>query len=172
MDAPTIITPVVESAPVWLQWLAAALTSIITLLLVPFLHKKAQAAASEAKKLELEATTSAVEQRQVIIGHIWAYVLNGAARIAEKKWPELARLIASGQIQDKAAIKSVLRSWGAELKAEAIAYFKNQGIDVLATVGDEFLDKMIERAANATSPFPGKETAVEVLKAKVSNLLV
>ena len=43
---------------------------------------------------------------------------------------------------------------------------------VLAAVGDEFLDKLIERAANEVSPFPGKETAVALLTDNITDLLI
>ncbi len=58
------------------------------------------------------------------------------------------------------------------MKQEAQVYFDNQGIDLVKAVGDDALDNLIERAANEVSPFPGRDTAKELLKSKVSNMVV
>ena len=94
-----------------------------------------------------------------------------AAAIAEKRFPQLAETIKSkGLNADE--IKKELRMWGGDLKQEAQVYFDNQGIDLVKAVGDDALDSFIERAANKVSPFPGLDTAKELLKNKVSDFLI
>lgn len=182
MELPTIIaqaaneivtvTGAGNEIPVWLQAVLTVVSSLVTLILIPFLRNKAAAAAAEVTSHEMSAVTNVMTQRQIISERLKSFLLRNAARIAEKKWPVLATEIATGNIQKPDVVKGVLREWGDELKADAIDYFKNQGIELVEAVGDKYLDQFVEWAANSTSPFVGKETAVEVLKGKVSNLII
>ena len=139
----------------------------ITMFLLPFLKRKSAAAAAEAVK-------SNVEGRGVLADRAKAFLFGEAGRIAEKEFPKLAGDILAGKFKGDgkwSAVKDVMKSWGVILKKDAIDYFGNQGIDLVAALGDKFLDKLIMRAADAVSPFPGKETAVELLTGTASDML-
>ncbi len=154
----------------------------VTAFLVPYLRNKSKAAQAEADKMTAEAGKAVaegakanVEGRGTLVARLKSFLWGEAAGIAEKEFPKLANQIIAGHFKgdgktDK--VKAVLRSWGQTLKEDAIEYFNIQGINIVAALGDKFLDKLIARAANAVSPFPGKDTAVEMLTEKVSNALV
>ena len=72
----------------------------------------------------------------------------------------------------KDAIKQELKIWGTELKNDALDYFQKQGLDLIAILGDAYLDKLIRWAADRVSPFPGKETAAALLEDELSNRLI
>lgn len=146
--------------------------TLITLFLIPYLHKKRAEATASAALLTADKTKSDIEGRGALVQRLKAFLYGAAGAIAEKEFPKLASDLIMGKVKTKDEIKGVLRSWGATLKKEAADYFEGQGIDIIAAVGDAALDRLIERAANKVSPFPGKETAVELLKDKVSNTII
>ncbi len=145
---------------------------IITKFLVPFLKAKEKAAHAEAEKNMAEAGSADVASRGVLVNRLQEFLWGNAAAIAEKRFPLLAVAIIGGQFNSVNAVKAELKSWSAQLKTSAKEYFANQGIDIVAAVGDKFLDSLIERAANAVSPFPGKETAKTLLQDRVSNMVI
>jgi hypothetical protein len=169
------IVPTASAAPASGPWWASLVTTIVTLVLLPFLKQyltaHADAADAQAKLHEIDASKSLIEQKGIIMDRLKAYLWGSAAAIAEKRFPDLARLVIAGHL-DADAIKTELRHWGADLKAEAIFYFKGQGIDLVQTFGVVALDGLIERAANAVSPFPGKDTAEALLKDGIAPLLI
>lgn len=148
------------------------LVMIITKFLVPFLKAKEKAAHAEAEKNMAEAGSADVASRGVLVNRLQEFLWGNAAAIAEKRFPVLAMDIVAGKFKSLDAVKAELKLWGIQLKQSAKEYFSNQGIDIVAAIGDKFLDSLIERAANAVSPFPGKETAKELLTEKVSNMLI
>ncbi len=179
-DAPAEAAPA-EAAPAekaegaipsWLQYLLALLSTAVTAFLVPFLKRKAQAAKAETDRQSAAATESNINARGILMGRLKQFLYGTASAVAEKKFPELAAKVKSGQLKSASDIKTELRSWGGTLRSDAMAYFGNQGVDVLAAVGDDFLDKLIERAANKVSPFPGKDTAKAMLQDNVSDWLI
>jgi hypothetical protein len=158
--------------PAWFQMLMGVLSLLITALLLPYLKRKAEAAKAEAEKLQAEAGTAAQNTRDILLKRLEAIALGAAARIAEKEFPKLALMVKNGELKDKAAVKGIMYKWGAALRDEIIAYFKIEGIDIIAAVGDDYLDHLIEKVANKVSPFPGRETAVHMLQANVSDWLI
>ncbi len=177
-DAPATpavnVTPIIDPAaqPWYVQVILLVLSTIITMFLIPYLKQHANAAKEEAQLHQIDKTKSLLDQRQALLDMLNAYLLDRAASIAEDKWPDLARRIAAGQITNKDQIGAELMSWGVGLRQEAIDFFKLQGWDIVQAFGVEAIDKMIELAANKTSPFPGKETAVAILEQNVAPLLV
>lgn len=153
------------------QIVMAVLSGVITLYLVPFLNRKREAAIAERKKLEIEGVESTVNMRGRLVSRLQEFLWGSAAAIAEKRFPQLAEKVKTKGLS-KDEIKAELRSWGGTLRSDAMAYFDNQGLDLAKAVGDEFLDKLIERAANAVSPFPGRDTAKELLKTNVSDWII
>lgn len=161
-----------DDIPVWLQTLIALISFAITAFLLPFLKRKTEAAKAEAQRQAAQATEHDINARGILLARLKQFLWGTAGSIAEKKFPELAAKVRSGNINSKAAIKTELHSWGGTLRSDAMTYFGNQGIDVVAAVGDDFLDKLIERAANAVSPFPGRDTAKELLQDHATDWLV
>jgi hypothetical protein len=158
--------------PTWFEMFMAVLSLLITALLLPYLKRKAEAAKAEAEKMQAEAGSAAQNTRDILLKRLEAIALGAAARIAEKEFPKLALMVKNGELQDKAAVKAIMYKWGAALRDEVIAYFRQEGIDIIAAVGDDYLDHLIEKVANKVSPFPGRETAVHMLQANVSDWLI
>lgn len=164
----------IPGAPMWLNALLTVVGMLVAYFGVPWLRNGAAASKANATKLTAETGLTLMQQRKLLVERIKEFTLGTAAAIAEKRFPALARRIIMGEFKDDtgAKVKAELLSWGAELRNTTKAYFLDEGIDLVEHIGDEYLDMLIERAANAVSPFPGKETAVELLKNNVSNMLV
>lgn len=173
-EAPAAAAPEekTDTIPGWLQALISVIGLAITAFLVPFLKRKTEAAKAEAKRQSAQATEHDINSRGILVTRLQEFLWGTASAIAEKKFPELAVKIKSGQLNSKEAVKKELYGWGGALRQDAMAYFGNQGVDVVAAVGDDFLDKLIERAANKVSPFPGKETAKELLQDHATDWLI
>lgn len=155
----------------WVQVVVAALGALVTYFLVPFLRQKAGAAKAERDKLEAQTVGTNITSRGILVKRLQEFLYGSAAAIAEKRFPLLAEMVLTKSLS-KDEIKKELRMWGGTLKQEAQVYFDNQGIDLVKAVGDDALDNLIERAANKVSPFPGRDTAKELLKSKVSNFII
>lgn len=124
-----------------------------------------------AQKDKLEAETSAaqaakradtVQTNQVILERLKSFLTGTAAAIAEKRFGWLARDILDDQYPSADKVREEMRTWGTELRNKAIEYFQHQDIDIVRLVGQDYLNLLVERAANDVSPFPGKETAKEM----------
>lgn len=156
----------------WKEIIVSLVGLLITAFLVPYLKQQASAAKAAAEKDVVDASKSLIEQKGALATRVKSYLWGSAAAIAEKEFPQLAEKIAANELKSIKEVKEVLYGWGKVLKAEAITYFGKQGIDLVAAFGDQALDKLIERAANAVSPFPGRDTAKTLLQEKVSNMLI
>lgn len=165
-------TPIPADAPWWASIVYLLLTTIVTMFLVPFLKQKATAAKSEADATKIDASKSLIEQRGILADRLKSYLWGSAAAIAEDRFPKLAMRILKGEFKDASSIKTELGSWGIELRQQAIVYFQVQGIDLIKEFGVSALDDLIERAANAVSPFPGKDTAVTLLETNVAPTII
>ena len=91
--------------------------------------------------------------------------------IMEQKLPKLLPRILAQQMKSD-DIKVELHAWGVEARAAAIDYFRVQGLDIVALVGDAYLDQALRWAADRVSPFPGSATAVTLAQEEWSNKLV
>lgn len=168
-----IVAKPAEAATTWWKELVAVImATVVTPFLVQFMRAKSAAAAAEAERARVVTNGELIDQKGVLLTRVKEYLWGSAAAIAEKRFPYLANAILAGQMKTVPEIKRELFAWGAQLRTEAITYFGHQGIDLVATIGEEALDALIERAANAVSPFPGKETAVALLKDGVAPLLL
>jgi hypothetical protein len=173
-EAPTVSAPDISGAPLWQQIIYTVIAALVSMLLLPYLKRKADAVGAEIEKLKAEAASGKLNTLALLENNLLEFLLRRAATIAEKDFPALASAVMAHPGEwDAEKIKARLREWGAALKAEAIEHFKsNKGIDLLATIGDDQLDKLIRYVADKVSPFPGKDTAVELLTEKGSNMLV
>ena len=160
-----------DATPQWLEIVLAGLGALLTYFLVPFLRRKGLAAKAEGAAHEAAAANSTISARGLLVSRLQEFLYGSAAAIAEKRFPQLAETIKAKGL-NKNEIKKQLRLWGGDLKQDAQVYFDNQGIDLVKAVGDDALDSLIERAANKVSPFPGRDTAKELLKSHISDWLV
>lgn len=149
----------------WLQAIIGLVVTAIGTFALPYLHN----AAAQAR---MEATTASLTNREALLKQIKVYLLEQADQLAVDRWPLLVQKIQSGQLSGSTAIKAELYLWGDELKANTIKYFKANGIDIITSFGEPAIDDLITWAANATSPFPGKEAATEVLKHNIIPFLL
>jgi hypothetical protein len=176
--APTTPAPVATPAPAktggisWGEIIGGVISTLITAFLLPLLKRKAEAAKAEADNLQSQRVKTDIEARGALVDRLKAFLWGTASAIAEKRFPMLAQKIVDGNVKTSDDVKVELYAWGADLRTQAVDYFKNQGVDVIAAVGDVYLDKLIERAANAVSPFPGKETAVAILKSDIAPMIL
>lgn len=157
------VKPVGASTPQWMEILIAVIGAAFTYVLIPYLKNKAAAAKAQAELSNTEANGAKLNLRDSLYQQVKLYVLMLAESAAEKEFPKLANKILAGELKDSESIKKYMREWGSFVKVETIAYFKAQGVDVVATFGESAIEAMVEWAANSTSPFQGKETAVELL---------
>lgn len=174
-DTADIVAPV-TAATASAPWWAGLVMTLVSVVLLPFLKQwlSAQSAAAneQAKLHQIDASKSLIEQKGLIMERLKAYLWGTAAAIVEKRAPDLCRRIIERRLVTADQVRDELRAWGLDLKDQAIYYFKTQGVDLVATFGHAAIDDLIERAANAVSPFPGKETAVALLKDGIAPLLL
>lgn len=160
-----------NGAPMWLQVVMTVIGLAVTAFLLPWLKQKASEARANAAAAFADANNNKLNARQKLRMIVLDYVMGLAANTAEKRFPALAKAIKThGLSSDQ--IKKQLHAWGDDVKKRTVEYFKAQGIDVLAEIGDDGLDELIEWAANKTSPFPGKETTAALLKDGVTDMLI
>jgi hypothetical protein len=154
--------------------ITAVVAAVMGAFLLPLLKNKSAAAKAEAERIMADADATKLEKGKALLLQLKAFLLEQAGRIAEKEFPKLAGRIAAGEFKDGGVdkVKAILRGWGKDLRIRAIEYFEKQGIDIVAEVGDDVLDDLIDMAANKVSPFPGRETARILLKERVSDTLV
>lgn len=145
---------------------------IVVYYLGPLLRRKSAEADARAKEAAANKQKAEIQAGEILADRLKSFLWGSAAAIAEKRFPSLAKEILDGKLKNQEAVKAELRHWGQDLKGEAIRYFRNQDIDIIAEFGDEFVDKLIERAANAVSPFPGLETAKVILQREVSDTVI
>lgn len=158
-------TDVIAAAPAWTQIVYAVVTALIAMFLLPYLKR-------QSEKARAEAESASGDAKGKLVARIKVMALDQAAIIAEQRLPALAQAALDKKL-DKDGIKAELKQWGEILKVNLKEYFRtSDGIDLAVVVGDKALDDIIRWAADNTSPFAGKETAVALLQDDWSNKLV
>lgn len=150
----------------WVGTVMVIIGSLITIFLLPYLRQKANAAREEARIAAAEANGKELNNIDYLKAAAKSFAFDTAASMAEKNFPQLAQKIKDGGFSgdDKVGkVKEELYSWGRTLKDKTIEHFADQGIDIVAALGDKYLDQLIELVANKVSPFPGKDTAKALL---------
>ncbi len=168
-EAPT--STLAAEAPWWAQLVYAVVTALVGMVALPYLARKAQAAKQEVEKLRAEGLANGVSARHLLVADLKRYLLDYCSTLLEKKLPQLLPVLASGKYSI-ADVKKELREWGQEAKDAAKVYFREQGLDIVALVGDTYLDQAVRWAADRISPFPGKETAVQLVEKKYTNWII
>lgn len=158
-------------APWWVQIVYAVVTALVGVVALPYLARKAQAAKQEVEKLRAEGLANGVQARHILVADLKRFLIDYCSTLLEKRLPNILPKIVSGQLS-AAAIKDILHEWGAWAKAAAKTYFQEQGLDIVALIGDAYLDQAVRWAADRVSPFPGKETAVQLAETKYTNWIV
>lgn len=156
----------------WLQTLIGLAVTALSAWVLPYLHQAAAAAKAQAALHQIDTNTSLLNQREALLTQLKSFLFDQADVIATDRWPSLAVDISAGKLNSSTAVKAELYKWGDELRTNAIAYFKQNGIDIVALLGEKAIDDLITLVANKTSPFPGKEAASEVLKTNIVPLLI
>ena len=199
MDATQMM---LEGTPLWVQIAYLVIAALVGALLIPYLKQKAAAAKAERDKFDAErralgaaadtavanldrirADTNKIESEVTVVtrngveelaSQVEEFLHMRAADIAERRFPVLCQKVLADGLgkNDVQTVKDELRSWGKELKEEALSFFKVLGLDLLDEFGDKYLDQLIEHVANRVSPFPGKDTAVELLTSKGPNWII
>lgn len=153
------------SSDAFVNGVITVLGIIIARYAVPWLNGLSEKAKAEIENKELET-------REHLVYMAKNFIYENAQNIVEREFPTIAEKILRGELKDKNDIKLELYRLGSILKTETITVFAKQNINIVAEVGNEFLDYLIETAANQVSPFPGKETAVEFLKKGVAKSII
>ena len=191
-----------EGTPLWVQIAYLVIVALVGALLIPYLKQKAAAAKAErdkfdaerralgaaadtavanldriradTNKIETEVTAATRNGVEELASQVEAFLHMRASDIAERRFPVLCQQVLADGLgkNDVQTVKDELRSWGKELKEEALSFFKVLGLDLLDEFGDKYLDQLIEHVANRVSPFPGKDTAVELLTSKGPNWII
>lgn len=143
--------------------------TVLVLVIVPFVTKYLKDAAA-ARRAELEK--SELSKKDEILEHLKIYALDRAGDYAEKDILTLSRMITTKEISRSEQVKSYLRDLGRRLKEDIIVFAKDvYGTDVIVEYGEKYVNDLVEWAANAVSPFPGKDTAQALLSGGAQRLL-
>jgi len=155
-----------EGQPFWQQVLYAVVVSVVSLFVLPYLKRL-----NEKARAEAEAANQTI--REKLLSRVKSIALDQAYVIGQERFPKIAQWIFTNKEGKPGlqTIKDELRSWGQDLKKHIVAYFKNEGIDIVGEIGDDYLDQIVRWAADKVSPFPGKETAVQLLTDDWTNKL-
>lgn len=167
-----VADPAQAPQPWWATLILSLVSLVLTTFAVPFLHARKQAEDAKIAALEKEAVLTTMQQRELLSARLKSFLLRTAGIKVERDFPKLAQMVLDKRLNNVDAIKAELYRMGADLKQDAILYFGNQGIDLVAAVGDKYLDDLVRWAADKVSPFPGKDTAVTLLTDTVSNKIV
>lgn len=149
----------VEGEPFWVQITYVVIMALVTLFVLPWLKRQAERARAEAEASNQTA-------RDMLLTRVKEMASQEAAVIAEQRFPVLAKLIIDSRKTGKLGveqIKSEMKSWGLGLKNTLVQFFAREGTDLVVEVGDQALDGIVRWAADRTSPFPGKDTAVTLM---------
>ena len=145
---------------------------VIAGFLLPFLRQKAGESRARAGEIEKKADRTEIENRKLLEEQVKAYAYDAAGGIVEREYPKIAARVVSGDLKSADDVKAMLHQFGSDLRAEIVSTFDDRGYDLAKALGEQSLDRIVEWAANKTSPFPGKDTAVEFLTGRASKWLV
>lgn len=158
--------PAPTGGPAWLDTVIKSVFGLLAMLatafIIPYIKSKAEAAKAEREKLETEAVTNELSARALLVAQLKEFLLTEAAQIAEERFPDLCRKVAAKGL-DLEAIKVEMRKWGTQLRQDATQYFHAQGYDIVKALGEGAIESLVKWAADAVSPFPGKETTAALI---------
>lgn len=136
----------------------------VTAFLIPWIRAVGAAKTAEADASGKQGKVSDEEAKTILSERVKRMAVGLAELFADHKFPVLAAKIAAGKLNDAVAIKAEMYTWGNDLKSALVDQLNAQGIDTFAALGEQYIDAVVERAAAAVSPFPGKDTAIALLK--------
>ena len=169
--------------PLWLQILLGLALLMFKILGGPWLLRQAEAAKNRAAQIKIDATTSLISQRGAIMEQVKNYLEWRVEAFAATAFPQLCIDIREGKYStvdseghahvSKDKIDAELKRWVATIRADTITYFTtNGGLDIVSLYGEKGLDDLIDALTNKFSPFPGVQTASELVKKEVIPLLI
>lgn len=120
-----------------------------------------------ARYLNNQAQLLKDQDSTFIRGQLQQAALEVAAAIAERSYPRIAQMVESGEIKNAEEAKGALYELGGIAREELRAAYP----DLVDRTGPSAIDLAIRSAADAVSPFPGKDTAKELLSGGAKLLL-
>jgi hypothetical protein len=110
-----------------------------------------------AAAAKADAADTNISVKQKLIDKFEAFLEDTTADLAEQKLPELASKINSGELATSEQVKAEFASWLVALKSDALAHFDGQSINMVKSLGDVAINKLISDAAGKITPAPGSE---------------
>lgn len=152
-EAPAVIpSSAPEGAPEWVAWIWPILFAVVIPYLVGFLREKKDAANAEAEKIQLDASKSLMEQKNLLIDkRVIPYLWSTAQHIAERDLPKILADAMDGD--GKFDWKGHAKSMGAELLESVKDKFAQEGIDIVKVLGEKYLGQLIDRAIKKAIPW-------------------
>lgn len=144
---------------------------VLTALLIPWINLQRMKIVAQTESIKKQGNVSDEQARTIMSERVKKSVVGLAELFADHKYPILAQRILRGELTDPDKIKEELRSWGDQLKTSLMSQLDAQSIDAIAVIGEGYIDALIERAAAAVSPFPGKDSALALLKGGAQEII-
>lgn len=163
--------PAVAASMSWAEAVGIIISTVLTLAIIPAIKQYRASLDAQRQASEALRTETTVDTTRVIVNRLQDYLIGSASAIAEREFVNLARRVVSGEVKTPEEVKAELRLWGVLLKSRAVEYFQHQGVDLRELIGDDAVDRLVERAANAVSPFPGMETSSALLSGRSAEAL-
>ena len=153
----------------WIEIAGVVIGFIITGIIVPLLGKYL---ASKAALNKASASKENITTKQRISYILKDFALETCQKFNDKYLPTIARRIKDKEITTKKDIKELLYDIGTKARAELVEFGKREGVDMLKTYGADGIKHIIDYAAAKTSPFPGKDTAIELLEGSGADFII
>lgn len=147
------------------------LSALVSYYLIPWLRAKGAAIDAEIQKNQSQTNLTEEQRKAIMLDRVKRMVFSAALVVADREFPQLAALIQSGSLTNKDDIKAYLHKLGEDLKKEVLANLASTDVDAVQAVGIDTINQLVERAAIAVSPFPGKDTAKALLEGGAADVL-
>lgn len=162
--------PKIEGAPEWLNNLLPILGTIITIIAGWWFKV-------QREKIKAELQNENLTRKEKLELRFKDFAMMRAMSFVERDFLEIANAIIKGKEKGDSEstmmsrAKDQLKLLHGRLIEEAQAYFNNEDIDIVAELGEEKIDRIIEWAANKVSPFPGKPTVKALVEGGAERLV-
>lgn len=156
----------------WYEIAAGIVGTLFTVYGIPLLNRLRDESKTRAANLHINMQGSLLQQRGVIVKMLGEFLEQQAISLGSTHLPRIAADVAAGRLREPGSVKRELYALGEAAKQQAREYFGRMDVDVVAVVGEKVMDDMLSAIVAKTGPFPGKETATELLKDKVAPMLV
>jgi hypothetical protein len=135
----------------WLSIVMAILTTVVIPFLVKFLNKKAEETKVKAENAKLEGNSILADARNKFLDkRLIPFLYETASHTAAVNLPVIVKDSMDGGDFDWKNHLSKLKD---EILDLTKAKFATEGIDIVANVGEEYLDNLLDRALAKAIPF-------------------